>query len=77
VGDVIALSGWHWALDFCSEEGRVSAIVGAVGALLDASVASGRVVGGWRSLLPFDFGGDSERLRHVTWDAWFETFHAG
>jgi hypothetical protein len=25
-------------------------------------------------VLRFDFGGDSERLRHVSWDEWFETF---
>jgi len=27
-------------------------------------------------VLRFDFGGDSERLRHVTWDEWFSTFDA-
>jgi hypothetical protein len=27
-------------------------------------------------VLRFDFGGDSERLRHVSWDEWFETFDA-
>lgn len=25
-------------------------------------------------VLRFDFGGDSENLRHVSWDEWFETF---
>jgi hypothetical protein len=25
-------------------------------------------------VLRFDFGGDNERLRHVSWDEWFETF---
>jgi hypothetical protein len=25
-------------------------------------------------VLTFDFGGDNERLRHVSWDEWFETF---
>jgi hypothetical protein len=25
-------------------------------------------------VLRFDFGGDSERLRHVSWDEWFTTF---
>jgi Rho termination factor, N-terminal domain len=25
-------------------------------------------------VLRFDFGGDSDRLRHVSWDEWFETF---
>jgi Rho termination factor, N-terminal domain len=25
-------------------------------------------------VLRFDFGGDSERLRHVSWDEWFGTF---
>jgi Rho termination factor, N-terminal domain len=25
-------------------------------------------------VLRFDFGGGSERLRHVSWDEWFETF---
>jgi hypothetical protein len=27
-------------------------------------------------VLRFDFGGDSQRLRHVSWDEWFETFDA-
>jgi hypothetical protein len=27
-------------------------------------------------VLRFDFGGDSDRLRHVSWDEWFETFDA-
>src|SRR4051794_30498452 len=27
-------------------------------------------------VLRFDFGGDSDRLRQVTWDEWFETFDA-
>jgi len=27
-------------------------------------------------VLRFDFGGDSERLRHVDWAQWFETFDA-
>jgi hypothetical protein len=27
-------------------------------------------------VLRFDFGGDSERLRHVSWDEWFGTFDA-
>jgi hypothetical protein len=27
-------------------------------------------------VLRFDFGGDSERLRHVSWDEWFDTFDA-
>jgi len=27
-------------------------------------------------VLRFDFGGESERLRHVSWDEWFETFDA-
>ena len=27
-------------------------------------------------VLRFDFGGDSERLRHVDWDEWFATFDA-
>ncbi|HEU4656006.1 MAG TPA: Rho termination factor N-terminal domain-containing protein [Capillimicrobium sp.] len=27
-------------------------------------------------VLRFDFGGDSERLRHVSWDEWFATFDA-
>jgi hypothetical protein len=27
-------------------------------------------------VLRFDFGGDSENLRHVSWDEWFETFDA-
>ena len=27
-------------------------------------------------VLRFDFGGDSEQLRHVSWDEWFETFDA-
>jgi len=27
-------------------------------------------------VLRFDFGGDSERLRQVTWDEWFNTFDA-
>jgi hypothetical protein len=27
-------------------------------------------------VLRFDFGGDSERLRHVSWEEWFETFDA-
>ena len=27
-------------------------------------------------VLRFDFGGDSERLRQVSWDEWFETFDA-
>lgn len=25
-------------------------------------------------VLRFDFGGDSERLQHVDWDEWFQTF---
>ena len=25
-------------------------------------------------VLRFDFGGDSDRLRHVSWDEWFATF---
>jgi hypothetical protein len=25
-------------------------------------------------VLRFDFGGDSERLRHVSWEEWFATF---
>ena len=25
-------------------------------------------------VLRFDFGGDNDRLRHVSWDEWFETF---
>src|SRR4051794_25908736 len=27
-------------------------------------------------VLRFDFGGDNDRLRHVSWDEWFETFDA-
>lgn len=27
-------------------------------------------------VLRFDFGGDAENLRHVSWDEWFETFDA-
>jgi hypothetical protein len=27
-------------------------------------------------VLRFDFGGDSDDLRHVSWDEWFETFDA-
>ena len=27
-------------------------------------------------MLRFDLGGDSEQLRHVSWDEWFETFDA-
>jgi hypothetical protein len=27
-------------------------------------------------VLRFDFGGDSDNLRHVSWDEWFETFDA-
>jgi hypothetical protein len=27
-------------------------------------------------VLTFDFGGDEERLRHVSWDEWFSTFDA-
>ncbi|MFP5347160.1 MAG: Rho termination factor N-terminal domain-containing protein [Actinomycetes bacterium] len=27
-------------------------------------------------VLRFDFGGDDERLRHVSWDEWFDTFDA-
>jgi hypothetical protein len=27
-------------------------------------------------VLRFDFGGDSENLRHVSWDDWFDTFDA-
>jgi hypothetical protein len=27
-------------------------------------------------VLRFDFGGENERLRHVSWDEWFETFDA-
>jgi hypothetical protein len=27
-------------------------------------------------VLRFDFGGDSDRLRHVSWEEWFETFDA-
>ncbi|CCG02664.1 Rho termination factor N-terminal domain-containing protein [Blastococcus saxobsidens] len=27
-------------------------------------------------VLRFDFGGDSENLRHVSWDEWFDTFDA-
>jgi Rho termination factor, N-terminal domain len=27
-------------------------------------------------VLRFDFGGDNERLRHVSWDEWFATFDA-
>jgi Rho termination factor, N-terminal domain len=27
-------------------------------------------------VLRFDFGGDNERLRHVSWDEWFGTFDA-
>jgi len=27
-------------------------------------------------VLRFDFGGDDDRLRHVSWDEWFETFDA-
>lgn len=27
-------------------------------------------------VLTFDFGGDTERLRHVSWDEWFATFDA-
>ena len=27
-------------------------------------------------VLRFDFGGDSDRLAHVSWDEWFETFDA-
>jgi len=27
-------------------------------------------------VLRFDFGGDSDRLRHVSWDEWFATFDA-
>jgi hypothetical protein len=27
-------------------------------------------------VLRFDFGGDDERLRHVSWDEWFTTFDA-
>jgi hypothetical protein len=29
---------------------------------------------GHLGVLRFDFGGDSDRLRHVEWDEWFETF---
>jgi len=27
-------------------------------------------------VLRFDFGGDNDRLRHVSWDEWFQTFDA-
>jgi hypothetical protein len=27
-------------------------------------------------VLRFDFGGDSENLRQVSWDEWFDTFDA-
>jgi hypothetical protein len=27
-------------------------------------------------VLRFDFGGDSENLRHVSWEEWFDTFDA-
>jgi hypothetical protein len=27
-------------------------------------------------VLTFDFGGEDERLRHVSWDEWFATFDA-
>ena len=27
-------------------------------------------------MLRFDFGGDNEDLRHVSWDEWFDTFDA-
>jgi hypothetical protein len=27
-------------------------------------------------VLRFDFGGDNEKLRHVSWEEWFETFDA-
>jgi hypothetical protein len=30
--------------------------------------------GGRLGVLRFDFGGKDEKLRHVTWDEWFETF---
>jgi Rho termination factor-like protein len=30
--------------------------------------------GGRPGVLRFDFGGESERLRQVSWDEWFETF---
>ena len=29
---------------------------------------------GHLGVLRFDFGGDSDRLRHVEWEEWFETF---
>jgi hypothetical protein len=25
-------------------------------------------------VLRFDFGGDDDRLRHISWDEWFKTF---
>jgi hypothetical protein len=32
--------------------------------------------GGHLGVLRFDFGGDSDRLKHVSWQEWFETFDA-
>jgi hypothetical protein len=50
----------HWA----EERGGVPATV------------EGTEHGDHLGVLRFDFGGDSERLRHVSWDEWFDTFDA-
>lgn len=41
----------------------------AVPATIEGTEHEGRV-----GVLRFDFGGDSERLEHIEWDQWFETF---
>ncbi len=33
-----------------------------------------RLRGRQQQVLRLDFGGNSDRLRHVSWDEWFETF---
>jgi len=41
----------------------------AVPATVDGTEHDGHL-----GVLRFDFGGDSDRLRHVEWEEWFETF---
>jgi hypothetical protein len=50
----------HWA----EERGGVPATV------------EGTEHGDRLGVMRFDFGGDSQNLRHVSWDEWFETFDA-
>jgi hypothetical protein len=46
------------------------------GARRTPATVEGTEHGDHLGVLRFDFGGDSDNLRHVSWDEWFETFDA-